>query len=227
MGKDNEVYLIYRSYNDDPELRDQKDLKNVLFAWTSSKVLLKGFLKQRDNKKYMVIRIEKQLFEESYEQFTNSDRSMLNYVKLKSVKTGEECYFFTTLAELENAEIKIQQYFSDLSEIDNTKNIDKIVIAFMNLKQYYLEALYFIGFRPSQIDEMFPSANSDDNYNNYTKIETEIEDAYSSIADYPLDDFECYDYKIPTIPGLNVIDDVHNKILYSLESFIKVLKDDL
>lgn len=222
MEPENKIYLIYRNYNE-PERK--KEEQKVLFAWSKSKALVKGFLKQRDNKKYIVLKSDENTFMSNYGEFGDADRTMLNYINLKSVKDQQEYCFFTTLDELQTAEIEIQRYMSDLSTIDDIEGIDKVFIEIMNLKPYYLEALIYLGYRPSQLDQLFPSASEYDEFNGCSKAETEIEDAYS--GDFSISPMEYEDYRIKKIPGLCTLDETHNKILYSLEAFIKVLKDDL
>lgn len=217
------VFLIYRYFYDEPE-RDKREQK-VLYGWTFSKNMLKGFLKQRNNKKYIVCKVNREEFQRNYEEFADSDRIMLNYVKLKSVKDQQEYCFFTTLDELEATEVEIQHYFSELSTIDDVEGIDRILIEIMNLKKYYLDALIYLGYRPSQIDQLFPSASEYDEFNGCSKAESEIEYAYS--GDFSFSPMEYGEAKIEKIPGLNTLESVHNKIIYSLESFIKILKDDL
>jgi hypothetical protein len=211
-------YLVYRVYKYD----DYHD-GPVLYGWTNSKSVLKAFIKQRDQKKYQVYkRTEDELISEFSESMP-ADEIKIDYVKLQSVKTGDSILFFTTLNELQEAEKKIQRIFKDLSSLDRlTENKDSKGIMFyftmfMNIKEEYADALYDIGYRPKEVDAMFDNINDDD------EIDNTIEYAYSE-GRY-LTEWDSTDRTY--LPGQMLMEDFPNQVIYSLESIIRVLQEDL
>ena len=89
-------YLIYRIYS--AKERPEMNERSVFYGWTSSKKVAKAFLKQRDKNKYRAIKMND---EEIIQNIPYSDEiitveSMIDFVKLRSAKTHEDIYFFTT-----------------------------------------------------------------------------------------------------------------------------------
>lgn len=215
----NGKYLIYRIYSRDE--RPDDDERARFYGWTRSKSMMKGFISQRNKKKYKIIKADEEEIAKVFSEEVDDANVMLDFVKLKSAATHEEIYFISTMNELCEAEKQIQRMFIDqasLSEIDG--NGDYLQM-FINLDPYYADALYYIGFRPPEVDIMFPSADYHDNYSDITKIEELIDDAYEGKYESPGVS------RNNQVPGLVAIEDVANKIYYSIESFVKVLKDDL
>ena len=216
-------YLIYRIYS--AKERPEMNERSVFYGWTSSKKVAKVFLKQRDKNKYQVIKMND---DEIIQNIPYSDEiitieSMIDFVKLRSAKTHEEIYFFTTLREMKQTEIDIQRMFHDMSSIANIKGNGNYLNMIFNLDEYYLSALFYIGYRPPELDILFPSADERDNFSTMYDVEESIEDAYDGMIEHPPETSERYQ----SIPGLMTINDVASKIIYSIESFIKVLKNDL
>lgn len=220
-------YIVYRVYkkSERPEVSE----RYMFYGWTESKSVIKVFLKQRNKKKYEVLKMTD---EEVIFNIPNSDEvitydTMIDFVKLRSAKTDEEIYFFTTLTEMKEAEISIQRLFHDMSSIDKIRDKGdgrNYLNMIFNLDDYYLSALFYIGYRPPEIDVIFPSASELDNFSTLYEVEESIEDAYSGVADHPIDDM---DGRFRNIPGLLTIEDVASKLIYSIESFVMVLKDNL
>jgi len=76
--------------------------------------------------------------------------------------------------------------------------------------------LEYIGFRPPELEHIFQPADM-------TDIDSMIDLAYEGYQDAR----EYYYEPDNIVPGLSVLEDVSKQILYSLESFIKVMKGDL
>lgn len=220
-------YIVYRIYS--KKERPERVERSIFYGWTHSKDIVKIFLKQRNKKKYKVLKMTD---EEVIYNIPNSDETitydtMIDFVKLRSAKTAEEIYFFTTLREMKEAEINIQRIFHNMSSIDKIKDKGdgrNYLNMIFNLDDYYLSALFYIGYRPPEIDVLFPSASETDNFSTLYEVEESIEDAYSGVAEHPIDDL---DGRYRNVPGLITIEDVASKLIYSIESFVMVLKDDL
>jgi len=195
-----------------------------VYGWTTSKKILKAFFKQRDRRKYMAFEMSK---EDVAELFSHSDLpgdTMITYIKLQSARQLDEEYtLFMTMAEMQEVEIRIQRLFQELSSVatmnfmDCSKEIFFYLRMIVNLVEKYSDALDYLGYRPQEMRSMFPPAHDD-------------EDVESLIGLAYYDTWSCNDYynePCDQVPGLSVLEDVASKIIYSIESFVKVMKDDL
>lgn len=207
---DNIYYIIYRIYKN----RDEH-----YFGWTTDKNVLKGFIKQRSSKKYGFVRITEDEIEDKVPN-TNGELSkslMINYIKLRSSRTGEEFIIFSTMSELREYEVKTHEFVQLLTALDT---IDESRISFyvnlvLNLKQKYYDSLNYIGYRPKEIEELYDSMKGEEYYER-------IGDVYECM---PCEEY--YNMPLDRMPGLSVLDDVSDKIIYSIESFIKIMKDHM
>lgn len=218
----NGKYLVYRIYHKS-ECSDSTD-RSRFYGWSTNKNIIKAFRKQRNQKKYKIIKMSENEISKIFSENIDDIDAMIDYIKLRSAKTNEKMSLFLTLNEMRETEKKIQRMFLDqaaLSRIPGTGNYLQI---FLHLDNYYADALHFIGFRPREVDDLFPSADYHDDYSSIEKIEEEIDAAYEEMYQFPR---EIVKKSTESAVGLAVIDDVSNKIYYSLESFIKVMKDDM
>lgn len=219
MGK---KYLVYRVYT--KKERSEFTDRSRFYGWSSAKSVIKAFLEQRDPKKYTVIKIDKHQIAETFSEEIDDVDAMIDMLILKSVSSGEEIPLFMTLNEMRETEKKIQRMFDDMASLERIDGTGDYLQMFLNFDPYYADALFIIGCRPREIDIMFPSADYHDDYSNIMKVEEEIDNAYDRIYTSPS---ETYSSHYNKILGLTALDDVCNKIYYSIESFIKVLKDDM
>lgn len=212
-------YLVYRVYTRDE--RPNIDERASFYGWSNNKSMIKAFTSQRSKKKYKVLKVDQDEIARRFSEEIDDEEAALDFVKIKSASTHEEIFFITTMNELKETEKRIQRMFIDQASLSGIDGKGNYLEMFMNLDDYYADALYYIGFRPPEVDILFPSADYHDDYSNITKIEELIDDAYEGKYQSP---GEVRDNRIP---GLVAIEDVANKIYYSVESFVKVLKDDL
>lgn len=214
------LYVVTRVYSDDDRAPDER---YSFYGWTFSKTILKAFLKQRDPKKYVYKEFHKddEVLLKAFPEIDDGPRSekMIDYVKLQMASTKEEMYLFITLSELKEAELRIQKRFHDMASIDDMD----ILNLFMHLDKYYLDALEFLGFRPKEVDYIYDTSDSRDNYNTYDLAESEIEEAYAGAGLGPEEEFTHY----TNPPGLNSLSQISDKTLYSMENFITALIDEL
>lgn len=218
-------YLVFRVYSE--KERSEKKMQSVYYGWTNHKSVVKAFFQQRSPKKYKAVKL---LNDEVKKYINNADdielderEYMIDFIKLKSVNTGEECLLFITLKELREIEIDIQGLFHDLSSVSTIDGDSKYLDMVYNLREEYFDALFFIGYRPPEINALF----SDDMESLYTdpEVEEQINNAYDDAAMLTPKDYSLRSRNI--LPGQYFMNDVSNKILYSLESFMKVMKDDM
>ena len=217
------IFLVYRIYSN--KERGDANIRSLLYGWSPKKSIVKAFLSQRTKGKYKVIKTYGDRDEIQVEQQDLDVNNMINYVKLKSAQTNEDFHLFMTADEMQEAEKRIQRYFRDLCSISEIKgDVDVYLEMFLNIEEYYADALDFIGYRPPEISAMFPSGDFRDDPGDIMGLDELIEEAYSGGATYPKETFDRYD---PVLPGLSTLTDVATKILYSIESFVKVLRNDL
>lgn len=218
----NGKYLVYRIYHKS-ERSDDTD-RSRFYGWSTNKNIIKAFRKQRNQKKYKIIKMSENEISKTFSEDIDDIDAMIDYIKLRSVKTNEKMTLFLTLNEMRETEKKIQRMFLDQASLSRIQGTGNYLQMFLHLDNYYADALYFIGFRPREVDDLFPSADYHDDYSSIEKIEEEIDAAYEEMYQFPR---EIVKKTTESAVGLAVIEDASNKIYYSLESFIKVMKDDM
>lgn len=220
---DKPKYLVFRVYSREEclEVPDRNPYR--FYGWSGSKSVIKAFLQQRSKNKYQVRKMRDEDLAYYLSETDPDLLTLIDFVPLKVVATGEEVKFFTTRSELEETEKRIQRYFRNLSKIIDRTGSVEIFEMYRNLDQFYGESLDFIGFLPPEADDLFDVAEFGGATSETEKVAWEIEQAYLGTLDCPLEEME-HDGRIP---GLMMISNVANKILYSMESFIKVLYEDM
>lgn len=221
--KDEKIYVIHRIYNKD-EIRYNNSSKSRIYGWSNNKNIIKAFISQRNKNKYYVEKMygsSEEILDGYYNDLDNEN--MINYIKLKSVNSDQEFYLFMTAVEMQEAEINIQKYFRDLCCISDIEGRGNYLEMFMNIDRYYSDALDFIGYRPPEISAMYQSMDPTDDPGDIIGITELIENAYSGSCISPYEDMRNSCKPL----GLLMFTDVASKILYSIESFIKVLRDEL
>ena len=220
---DDRIFVVHRVYNKDDRRYDYS--KSSIYGWTDNKNIIKAFLSQRNRNKYYVDKMygsAKEILEGFYNDLDPDN--MINYIKLKSVNNKDkDFYLFMTANEMQEAEINIQKYFRDLCSISNIEGKGDYLGMIENIDPYYADALDFIGYRPPEISAMYPSSDYADDPGEIIGITELIETAYCGSGISPYEEAE----NKGNLPGLSMLTDVANKILYSVESFIKVLRDEL
>ena len=218
MDDDKKYYMVYRVFSNKerPGVKDN----SVIYGWTGNKNILKAFFKQRDDKKYMVINVRKSQFEEAFHTYNHdtSDEYMINILPLKSAKTHEVFNLFMTKNEMIEVEKKVQRIFDDLSSLEDIegKDIAYYVNMIVNLHESYYDALFYLGYRPKEIEAVFDSCNDESLYpsTNHSFEGMQCEEFYN-------------DQYINQSKELLALQDVAGKIVYSIESFVKVMREDL
>lgn len=217
------VYLIFRVYKHS-ETKEEGEVR--YFGWSTFKKVVKAFFEQRDKDKYSIVESTVEESCEIYDRSTGAyyldDEFMLNFIKLPSSKSDAEYTFITTQYELRESEIKIQRMMKDQCSLESIPGIKDsgmgVLECFINLKPKYANILYYLGYRPKDLDALFPTEEDEEE-----SIENQINDAYNGNDEHPSEE---YKYIIKPL-GLSTLEDISNKILYSIEAFIKVLREDL
>ena len=216
------IFAVYRIYT--KKERELTSTKSRFYGWSFSKNVVKAFLSQRTQGKYDYTKVY--IDEEGYPEIDGyeiDDSNMINFVKLKSVSNGEYFDLFITANEMMEAEKRIQKYFRDLCAISMIDGKGDYMQMVLNIDEYYASALDFIGYRPPEISAMYTSADCRDDPGEIMGLDELIDDAYSGSCLYPSEEST----NISRPLGLSTLTDIATKILYSLESFVKVLRDDL
>ena len=226
MKDESKYYLVYRVFSDEERPCNFDSEKFMLYGWTGSKKILKGFLSQRDKKKY---KYKKIYDEDAYMIMMGHEpdkEHMIDFVEIESATDGQKYVLFMTEKELKNTKALIRRYFIDLARlVDRDNGKMNLLIMYWNLEDKYLDPLKFIGFNPPELDVLF-----DDVEEEYREVE--IDD--DSLID--IDGGYCNDFPHEVYEHQNMIhenfeplgyDDISPKVIYSLESFIKILKDDM
>lgn len=152
------------------------------------------------------------------------DRHMIDYIKLRSARSNETFMLFLTLSELMEIEIKIQRMFVEKCSLAHITSDGELIYdyceAILDLKKTYADALDIIGYQPPEIAELFDGVM--ESYSQNDTIEDSIESAYA-IGE----DLDSYRIGRTQLPGSIVFSDTCKKVLYSMEAFVKVLRDNL
>lgn len=200
--------------------------KNIPFAWTYDKTILKLFLEQR-NENYKAVRSNRDEIQRIFNRNGNESEQMIDFVILKSVSTGIEFKLFTTADELRTTEKLIQRLVNNKATLFNITNsiekIEKYVKILVNLTDNFYNALYLIGFRPPEVLALFRP----DEHQMF-----EIDDAIDASYEggwLPPNEYNSYwnGENRKKFYSTNLLSDLYTKVLYSLEAFIKVLIKDL
>ena len=212
-------YIVYRVFN--RKERPWFDNTSRIYGWTNNKNILKAFMQQRDNRKYISYEMDKDELGEMFSSTSLPAETMIDLTtSLKSATSGEPIPFFSTDSEFIEAQKKIIRLFEDLSSLSNIESKKRdtkyFVDMYTNIKDKYTDALHYIGYRPKEIDILYDSMieEADAIY----RLDTSHELRGPREFDYQRGDME---------RGYSVLSDVSEKIIYSIESFIKVLREDL
>lgn len=228
MGK--KRYLVFREYSRKDRLN--KEDRTIFYGWTDNKSVLKAFLSQRDRSKYSVRKAKYDDESSSAGRYIIDGRPVavtdddeenvkIDYLELPSSTTGEKVNMFMTRKEMQQAEISIQRMLHDKTELHRVKGNGNYASMILALKKKYAEALHIIGYRPPDLDYLFPNG---EDYSGINEIVDNIENAYIDAQNYG-PDFEPVDHT--QILGSFYQDSLYAKVVYSIESFIMVLRDDL
>jgi hypothetical protein len=195
------VYLIFSKYEKPNEITGSNE---VLYAWTPSKDTLKLFMKQRNPKKYRVMKVDP----DDPRLCSCDAKIMLEPSRIESKKFGRMVTLITTFEEIQRFQNSIVKLFKDRASLtriagnDPGDKLNAYVRTFLNIKPVFSEALDKIGFCPRETETLFDS---------------DITDIYS-------DEFGDYeDYSGPRRVSRSAGN--IQGMLYSLEGFIKVFKE--
>lgn len=214
-------YLIYRVYT--RKERADPNERMILYGWTADKNVLKAFLAQRNEKKYTYVRIDQEEIGKYFDENVDDTDIRVDIIWLKSASSGKDFPIFTTMHELSNAEKDIQKYFRKLASFEEIEGSGDYVQMIIHLDEYFSSALFYLGYRPQDIDFMCDSCDEEDNFSGLEAAEHEIDWAYSGAMECPQEE-----YHPPKKPlGLYTLSDISSKIVYSLENMIKAMRDNL
>lgn len=208
------LYLVYRRYSQIERPRRRANERTIFYGWTKSKNVVKAFFAQRSKHKYDVVETDLEEIGEKLSENSLNPDDMIDFIVLHFAGSKESIQFFMTKREMFEAEIRIERYFRDMCNlVTRDKGNTTLLLMYMNLLEYYTDALEFIGFSPPEIDDL---NGTDSSY--YDLFEESIERAYE---ESPYDEYERWQEP----PGSSA--NPRAKFVYSIESFIKVLRDDL
>lgn len=220
-------YLVYR-------IREHEECP-IIYGWTLSKKVLKAFLQQRDKKKYVAYKRTEEEVLKALKGNEPEKELMIEVLPIKSTESDEVVKLFMSMDELASVEKAIQKMMIDecsmiehLKSYPNAKPAKYYLNLISNMKVEYTDALHVAGYRPPEYSHMFPSSDGVDE-----EIALDnIEDAYGMVnhsdSEYKMSDgkFPGQIHMMEPSAGFS-IDDMCKMVLYSLESFIMVMKNDL
>ena len=196
------IYVICRVIDDNqPEV----------FAKTTSKSIAKAFIAQRSRRKYFC----RKIYPDDTDLFDDHDTiDTFTTINLYSINGKDHIQFFTTQHEINEIEHKLKNLLMEACSFENKgDDIIKLVAMYINLDSYFKDALEYLGFIPSQVDDVFNSAYEDRG----SARDDEIDDGLNVSVDQ-------YNHSVPSTYMATA--DI-NQIIYSIESVIKVWKEYL
>lgn len=208
-------YLVYRTYSAEEMPNASEEELRPLYGWSCSKDVIRAFCAQRSPEKYLVVKVSEYQVGEVLSEVAWDDTNEIDYLKLQVAATGEEVKLFMTKCEMEECEIKIQRYFRDLADIVAKRGFRALDL-YVNLRNKYIAPLRVIGFNPMESVDMDDTGMHRGFCTDEFAVDWEIHQAYQSN--------DRFDNKIP---GLQTMTNIHSKVIYSVESFLKVMRDDL
>lgn len=150
------TYIIYRAYSIDERPDDTIDERNILFAWTNDKHLLKMFMQQRNPEKYRINRCHREDLERYYSDIDTKDMK-LDLLPLRSKSTDGFIYIISTKKELDEFQGKVRELMDNLSSLEVIKGGGNYLDMIYNLEEKYSDALNFLGYTPREFQAFFTS----------------------------------------------------------------------
>ena len=211
-------YVVIRKYSN-KERPDEFDPEGrySLYGWTKSKKVLDAFFSQRSRRKYKVKEYSQEELEAKFGESDLYPECMIEYKIIPSAANGNKVPFFTTKMEFSDAQKKILNTFKEKSKLVDKDNGRMILLElYTNLDRYYKSALEYIGFVPPELDAIYDSIEDND----IQKAEDIID------YQYEISPYEIYNHSTG-IPCLDELPKDWQKVVFSLEAFIKVLREDM
>lgn len=224
MNVSNDVYyLVFRNYSYKERPHSTPDNRLEFYGWSQDKKVIKAFMIQRSKDKYKVVKKYKEMFPEAMLESWVDIETMIDFIMLPSVTTGNEVPLFMTKQEMSEVEIKLRKYFKELPKLVEMANGEITLLRmYTNLKDKYHDVLNIIGYQPNELKTLYDDSMSDEYSESY------IKDLYSEyVTELGCED--CRKIGHDEIPGRDwaIENDISYKIIYSVESFVKIMKDDL
>lgn len=234
-------YIVYRIFT--KKERPNNAERAVIYGWSDNKYVIQAFMGQRNNSKYKWFKVKiPDVSDDNYEftgmytcefkdekkiliptDYIDDPEYMIDYVNLKSAKSGETIKLFTTLKEEKEAEKNIQIYYHSLCSLSEIPGNGDYLGMYRSLDPRYRRALEYIGYIPKEFDIMYDSCDPVDEYNTLNKTIDEINEAYDGAAVHPPETAS----RMLSPMGLMMISTDADKVLYSLENFIMAMRDNL
>lgn len=229
MDDGKSYYLIHRVFTKD-EMRDRPldNSNNYFYGWCDDKKILNAFRSQRNKKKYAYF---KSTLDEIGKKYSHNDLPLdkkLDLAPLVSVETGEKIHLIMTAREVIETKIRIKRMIKSISSISNicftkkNKEVDYYVEMLCALQDKYFDALHYIGFRPIELESKYDSVDENDIHISEIEMDEEWEgtswasphEIHSRMSHLGL-------------PRKSVVDDVVEEIFLSVESFVRILREEL
>lgn len=215
-SEDTTYYIVYKTSD------DRHGGIECMYGWTTNKSVLNAFLKQRRKNKYTADRIyvnatknalrtKQGLIEFKYLDIDLDDKLMIDILPLKSGQSGDIVKLFSTDEEKTQIVNDIDNMFDELrsfQRVDDISDIKSMVDTYRVIRDKYVNALETIGYRPMEVEYMYDSVDDiyhDVNYGIGYQPDGEDESILDNSHNYV----------------------IHKSVIYSLESVIKVLKNEL
>lgn len=197
-------YMVFKLSKEEQSL--SKINNSMFWGWTKSKAVIQAFKAQRNMKKYVIMKMDPEDMEKYFLEDMTDSETMIDYVELGDVISGKDVTFFTTKTELREAKKRIERLMREASSFETLPgNITDYVNILVNLKDRFADALDVIGFDPPELAAL---DNWSDQYDDAAYI--------SSLDSCGVGHRWVKDTPRPI-----------ERVIYSLQSIIKVLRDDL
>jgi len=218
-----EKYIVFRIFSPKEE---EFEIGPAFYGWSNDKKIIKAFIKQRGKHKYVYrLMNDDEITCQSFSQDTVKEDTKIKLLMLPSTNDGITYPLFITDRESKEVEVKIHLYFSELASFEKYNNHRKVLITlYWNLIDEAKQVLENIGFIPKELNDCGYMESESTFTCLENEIETLIEEAYNT-DDYiePTDD----DFDRRYTPKSQLyLNDFHSHLCYSLEAYIKILKDE-
>ena len=219
-------YVVFRVYSEKerPGIRDNDRI--VYYGWTSSKIIVKAFMKQRDNDKYVVKKLNDAKIEMM--QIYPEIDTVIDFIRLPSKVYNTDVDIFMTKKEMKDAEKKISKFVHtsfSLEHIGTDKEHWRLLELFCNFEDKYQEALEYFGIWPDELNAVFDNIEYRESDDGIYDADYMIDASYDEEFDVPHETYT-HSASIPGYKAMNVWK-MTERLFYSAEAFIMVLKDDM
>lgn len=220
-------YVVFRVYSEKERPGINCESRIVFYGWTTSKVVIKAFKKQRNPDKYIVWKLNDEQIERC--RIEPDMDQIIDFIQLPSNTSHTDVNIFMTKEEMKEVEKRISKFIrTSFTLVDLGETSDdhwRILEAFNNIKDKYQEALQYFGIWPDELNSLYDDIEYRESCDSLYDVDHMIDASYQEDGDIP---HETYTHS-PISPGYKAVSawKLTERLFYSAEAFIMMMKDNM